>query len=97
MKIVKTDVSSEQVPLRVNYLVTDREKFISDMGEKGIQVVREGQNLHEIPFINSDTAMRNAHKYGKDLLTLPSGPDQSLDNVKHVISVIKSLNTSEYI
>lgn len=83
-----------EIPLRAEFVCSRRAHFIKAMQERGISVTAMTPSLHEYPHLQAEGSFPNADRYGPTLLTLPSGPEQPLENVAATIREIKKLAES---
>jgi len=83
-----------ELPLRAEYLCTDRARFASMLAERGVPVLLQPPSLHESPLVSNQPEFVNSEVYSRHLLTLPCGPDQPLSNVEQVIAIIQDVDAS---
>jgi len=92
IKFIPLDIKSGEVPLRAQCLSSERERFIERMLDHNIVVQGHVCNINEMPHIGGAAKYNNSSKLSNNLLILPSGPDQPIDNVYRVIEVIKKID-----
>jgi len=93
LKLMPVDIESGEIPLRAGCLCSERERFMADMLKQNIQVVPQITGLNESPHLEAEGEYKNSIIYSKSLVILPSGPDQSLDNVRCVIDTIHKMQS----
>ena len=92
IKFIPLDINSGEVPLRAQCLSSERERFIQRMLDHNIVVQGHVCNINDMPHIGGDSTYTNSLKLSKNILILPSGPDQPIDNVYRVVEVIKKID-----
>jgi dTDP-4-amino-4,6-dideoxygalactose transaminase len=92
MKVVPHKLSDGEVPLYVEVLVQDREKFIAYCAHHQIQVRPVPPNLDISDYIDNDGIFPHAVSFAQRGVYLPSGPDQTKDNIDRVITLIKNFH-----
>lgn len=93
LKCVEVNLDAGEVPLKAEFLCTERDKFIVEMQRHGVIVRAEVPSLNESPHLNCNGAYVNSKLFSNHLVTLPSGPDQPLENIERTISIIKQVNS----
>ena len=92
IKIIPVNVSNGEIPLYIEALCNERDKFMKFMESKGIDCRPALPNVHEAPHIESSGDFPKAEVFSKKGLVLPCGPDQPLENIDRVIETIHSYN-----
>ena len=90
VRLIPVDLSTGELPLYVEVLCQDRDRLIRFLGERKIQTKAFYPNLNRAPYLRSDEIFPHADLFEAEGLTLPSGPDQSLDNIAEVVQAIHS-------
>jgi dTDP-4-amino-4,6-dideoxygalactose transaminase len=89
---VDVGVDCGEVPLRAEYLCTERNRFIELMDQRGIQVVAQAHCLHECSHIYAGPdRFPRADVFREHMVTLPGGPDQPMENVFRTIEAIREI------
>jgi len=92
LRCAGVNVEGGEVPLRPEYLCTDRDKFITEINRHGINVVAHTHSLNELPYLHIPGAsFPNSQFHHARALILPCGPDQPKSNVDRVIAVIREI------
>ncbi len=91
LRWVPVAMDQGEIPLRAEFVCSHRTRFIQVMKENGIAVTAMTPSLHEYPHLQADGRFPNADRYGPTLLTLPSGPEQPMENIFTTIREIKKL------
>jgi dTDP-4-amino-4,6-dideoxygalactose transaminase len=84
------DVATDdgEVPLRPEFLCSERDRFVADMAAEGIEVMPNSPNLSEYGHIGNFRALPSSEIFTNHMVTLPGGPDQSLEDIRRTIDVI---------
>lgn len=82
--------SSKELPLYVEALTKDRQRFISYMATKGIQCRPYPPSLHTTQYLNSGGELPNSVKFNQQGLYLPSGPHQPEDKIQKVLEALRA-------
>jgi perosamine synthetase len=96
MKIIDFNLENGELPLRPNYLCTEREKLLKYLEEKNIHAIAQLPSLSEAPHIGTKKKFTNSLMFSKHLVTLPCGPSQLLENVKYVINTINDISLKSW-
>ncbi len=94
LRCVEVYTDRGELPLRAEFLCTERDKFIAIMAEQGVPVLSQPPSLHESPHLSIQGEFKNSDEYSGHLITLPCGPDQALENVEQVIDIVKRVDES---
>jgi dTDP-4-amino-4,6-dideoxygalactose transaminase len=92
LRCVDVHTDRGELPLRAEFLCTERDKFISIMAEHGVPVLSQPPNLHESLHLSSQGPFENGHVYSQHLITLPCGPDQAMEHVEQVIEIVQGID-----
>ena len=90
LSLIPVNVDSGEVPIYVEVLCKERDRFISFFAEKGIQVRPFYPGLDMASYLQNNGNFPNADKFSNQGIFLPSGPSQSLENVDKVIEAMNS-------
>lgn len=80
-----------EVPLYVEVLCEDRGNVVETLAEHGIETRPFYPDLHTAPHIPANGSYPNSERFGKEGLFLPCGPDQAIENVDRVLSVLEQV------
>ncbi|MBI2565687.1 MAG: aminotransferase class V-fold PLP-dependent enzyme [Candidatus Schekmanbacteria bacterium] len=83
-----------ELPLRAEFLCSDRDQFIREMQQRGIQVVPQTPSLHHSAHLDARGSFPRAAVYDGHLLILPSGPDQPAENVSAAICAASEVGSA---
>jgi len=79
-------------PLRVEATCPNPDKFIAKLKEFGVECKRGSLSLSQYPLIQSNIKdFPNSEFFSNHLITLPSGPGQSMDDIYRVIDIINDI------
>lgn len=81
--------SSNELPLYVDAVTPHRERLISYLREKSIQVRPHPPSLHTTSYLNSGGAFANSLRFNREGLYLPAGPTQPIQNIERVIDALR--------
>lgn len=92
LRCVNVDIENGELPLRPEFLCSDREAFIKEINRFGINVVAHTHSLNELPYLNTPGAsFPNSELHHAHALIFPCGPDQPIANVERSINAIKEI------
>ena len=92
-KIIPVDLDAGEVPVYNEFLVENREHWITQLSVNSIELRPFYPNINTASYLNQTTERYlNSEPYEKNGIYLPSGPDQSLDNAGKVIDVIHNIS-----
>lgn len=78
-----------ELPWMTYILCEDRNKIRKYLEENKIAVRKIGDCLHRAPYLEARGSYVNSEKFEKQILSLPSGPDQPIENVLKICSILK--------
>ncbi len=88
-KIVPVNKRSGELPICVDIICKNRDKFEKDLRKLGIQTSKIHPPLSFAKYIKSNSReLINSEKFAKNGLMLPSGPNQPLRNIKKTIEIL---------
>ncbi len=90
IEFMNVDVENGEIPLYSEILIDEREKVIDFLKSKNIETRPFYPDLDTASHLKSEEPFPNSRLFGSNGLVLPSGPDQSLDDIDRVISVINN-------
>lgn len=90
LSLIPVNIDGGEVPVYVEVLYKERDRFISFLAEKGIQSRPFYSDLNLASYLQEDGKFPNCDQFGKQGIYLPSGPSQSVENVERVIKVMHS-------
>ena len=93
LKSIDVEINNGEIPLRTEYLCTEREKFIELMLQHEIAVISQIPSLNDSPHLESDGFFKNSQIYSRHLINLPCGPNQPMENVIKTIKVVKEIDS----
>lgn len=88
----KVDLDAGEIPFRAEFLCMQRRDFIAKMAARGITVITQSPNLNAYPHLPNERTFPHAQIYSANLVTLPSGPEQPLENIDKTIEIILDLD-----
>ncbi|MBF0176628.1 MAG: DegT/DnrJ/EryC1/StrS family aminotransferase [Magnetococcales bacterium] len=92
LQTIPVNLATGEIPLRAEYLVDERAAFVQHMRLRGIEVNPHPVSLHQFPHLMAESQdFPHSLRYSGRVVTLPSGPDQPLENVAQTIDAIHSL------
>lgn len=78
-----------ELPWMTYILCENRTEYKIRAEERGIVVREIGDCLHRAPYLEARDEYRHSGKFEKQILVLPSGPNQPLENIRKVCRVLK--------
>lgn len=94
LRCVGVDTDNGELPLRPEFLCTEREAFMDELNRNGINAVAHTHSLNELPYLNSPgAAFPNSMFHHQHALILPCGPDQPMYNVERTIEAIREISS----
>nr|CRH08227.1 Putative pyridoxal dependent aminotransferase, DegT/DnrJ/EryC1/StrS types.Putative glutamine--scyllo-inositol transaminase. Putative UDP-4-amino-4-deoxy-L-arabinose--oxoglutarate aminotransferase [Candidatus Magnetococcus massalia] len=98
MQPLSADATQGEHPLRAEWLCTWRHELLKTLNNHSIHAVAQGLGLHELPHIQPllpmDAHFPNANRYSATFVTLPSGPEQPLENAQRTVDVLRANHPS---
>ena len=89
IKLIPVYIENGEIPLYVEVMVKEREKLIAYLESHNVQSRPIYPDLDSATYLESYDIFPNAQLFGTNGLILPCGPDQPLENIDHVISLLK--------
>ncbi len=86
--LIPVAINQGEVPLYIEVLCENRQKLMNFLREKQIQAKVFYPNLNRAVYLGCQENFINANVFESQGLTLPCGPDQSLQNIERVLQVI---------
>jgi len=90
LTLIPVNIDAGEVPIYVEVLCKERDKFIHFLAEEGIQARPFYPDLNKASYLQNDGCYPHSVQYDKEGIFLPSGPSQSIENVERVIKVMRS-------
>ena len=89
--LIKVDVENGEVPVYVEFLVNNRDMLIKKLFDNDIETRPFYPSIHEAEYISSEELnFTNSLNFSYKGIYLPSGPDQSFDDIDLCIETIQS-------
>ena len=91
--VLELDVRKKggEVPLWTQVLCAQREKVIDLLAERGVQARPFHPCLNASPQLNCPEPLPVAEWYASVLMTLPSGPDQTKENLQRTVTALREI------
>jgi perosamine synthetase len=90
LESIPVDIQSGEIPVYIEYLVSNRETFIDKLASEGIDSRPFYPDLDKATYFSQDGIdFQNSRKYGTNGIYLPCGPTQPKKNIQRVINTIK--------
>ena len=89
IKIIPVDIDAGEIPVYIEVLCESRQKLIDFLAARGIQSRPFYPGLNKAHYFNNSGNYPNAEPFGQNGIYLPAGPEQPLENIRCVISVIQ--------
>jgi len=92
-KLIPVDLDAGEVPVYNEFLVENREQWMTQLSANSIELRPFYPNINTASYLKqTKEKYLNSEPYGKNGIYLPSGPDQSSENVAKVIDVIQEIS-----
>ncbi len=90
LKFIPVDIESGEVPIYIEVLCKERESLIGFLADSGIQSRPFYPDLNLASYFSDSGSFPNSAIYGQQGVFLPCGPAQSIENIDHVISILRT-------
>ncbi|MBU0481262.1 MAG: DegT/DnrJ/EryC1/StrS family aminotransferase [Proteobacteria bacterium] len=91
LHILPVDLDGGELPLWTQGVSSNRDFLISRLGEQGIQVRPFNPCLADSPQLEATGDFPNARRFAEQVFTLPSGPDQSGEDLEKVARALREV------
>jgi dTDP-4-amino-4,6-dideoxygalactose transaminase len=91
IELLEVRVDEGELPLWVEVLCAERDKVVSLLAQRGIESKAFHPCLAASPHLASAGNYPNAERFAKLGLTLPSGPDQSEEDLRRVVAALREI------
>lgn len=88
IELIPVNIEKGEIPVYIEVICESREHLIEFMAAKAIQCRPFYPDLDFASYFTSDHSFPNSRKYGRAALYLPSGPDQSHEDINEVIAAL---------
>ena len=95
IKLIPIDIDKGELPLYVDLMVEDRSSLMSFLLKNDIMSRILPPSLNSAPQFNDNSSYPNSKLFGEMGMYLPSGPDQSINDIERVCTVIQDYETEE--
>jgi dTDP-4-amino-4,6-dideoxygalactose transaminase len=91
LRLVDHRLDEGELPLWTQVLCAERDKVVALLAARGIETRPVWPCLSRSPHLRCRGRFPNAEAFSRRLLTLPSGPDQSLSDLEETASALRSI------
>ncbi|NQS90620.1 DegT/DnrJ/EryC1/StrS family aminotransferase, partial [Patescibacteria group bacterium] len=91
IKLIEVNIQQGELPLWIEAICIERDKVINLLKSKNIQTKPFFPPLNKLPYLSNRKRFKYSKFYADYGLTLPSGPDQSIEDLKYVIRILKEI------
>ena len=88
LRFIPVNMEVGEIPIYIEVLCSERDCLIRFLADRGIQVRPFYPDLDTADYFGCVGDFPKSRKFGEQGLFLPSGPDQSLENVDHVLEAL---------
>jgi perosamine synthetase len=93
INVIPVDLKAGEIPIYNEVLCDKRAQFMAAMQGYGIETRRFFPDMAKAPYFEDTIGGDGASQhFGLDGVTLPSGPDQSLEDVEYVVDKIRKIS-----
>lgn len=92
LKGIDVNIHAGEIPLRPEFLCTERDRFITEINKFGINVVAHTHSLSELTYMDSRGAYPNSKNFHRNALIFPCGPNQPIGNIEKTIEAVKQIS-----
>lgn len=85
LRFLPADILRGEIPIYIEVLCPQRSRLVEHLANAGIQTRPFYPDLHTASYFKDRLQYPNSEKFASQGLFLPSGPDQSLDNIDRVL------------
>jgi perosamine synthetase len=89
LDMIATDLNGGEIPLWAEVLCEDRDKLINYLSDCGVNIYKPMYNLHHAVHLGNSGPFVNSQKFDEQILFLPCGPEQPLENIDRVEGILK--------
>jgi perosamine synthetase len=89
LKLIPVNIERGEIPLYIEVLVEEREKLVEYLSSNSIETRLFYPDLDSATHLKCKGDFPNARLFGKQGLVLPSGPDQSEENLDYVLDKLR--------
>lgn len=89
IKLIPVDLKKGEIPIYIEILCPNREKLIKFLADQNIETRPFYPDLNLAPYFENTGRFTKSEVFGIQGLFLPSGPEQSIENIEKVIDVLK--------
>jgi len=90
LKLIPVNVAAGEVPLYVEVICPERERLIAVLRSHGIQARPFYPDLSEAEYVHARDAFPHSHRFSRQGVFLPCGPDQPLERIDRVVEVLRT-------
>jgi len=94
VKLIPVDIEAGEIPVYVEVLCESRSRLIDFLDARGIQCRPYYPNLSSAAYLNQSGGFPNSEPFNKYGVYLPSGPEQSIENIYLVIDELRQFGKS---
>lgn len=94
LKFIPVNIEAGEIPIYIEVLCPERDRLIQFLAVRGIQTRPFYPDLNLAPYFESNGRFPHSEIFGTQGLFLPSGPEQPLDNVDHVIQALRDFGNA---
>ena len=88
-KLIPVAIHQGELPIQIEVTCEDRDRLIKFLQEKSVQTKAFYPNLNRAKHVACNEEFKNSNFFESRGIFLPSGPDQSLEDIDRVINLIK--------
>jgi dTDP-4-amino-4,6-dideoxygalactose transaminase len=93
IKLIPVYIEKGEIPIYVEVLIKNRKALMNYLASNNIETRPIYPDLDTAKHLKCEGEFPNSRVFGKEGLVLPCGPDQSFENIEHVLDVLRMYKT----
>jgi len=91
LRLIEVDVDGGELPLWIEAVCADRDRVVGELAERGVQARPFPPSIEEADYLSCVDRVPNARHHAARGLVLPSGPDQTPEDLEGVVVALKDV------
>ena len=90
IRLLDIDIDNGETPLWIEVVTNKLDQLLDYLKKNNIEAKRATPNINESPHLHDISEFSNSTRFWKEILILPSGPDQHYEDIEYTFNTIKS-------